>query len=490
VIAISNATSKLIDSLLVGLLAIQAFAWRLPFLGTILTSDPAIRAYLSQEILAGSVPYRDIFNNKPPVIFYLGAFFSYLANDPSLGYWLMEAAFVVLASLAVYVSVRRISSPFTAFVFASIFVLFSNVSVFYYFTPGFIEYPAAALTAWAYVLTLHSRSNLAQFAAGILVVLTLMSHQLSLIACMPIWFWLAFHHRWRELSSHFLGMTLSLGLLLVWLHGNGALDGLIYQAFIFGYFYFRAHPAEIAEYRLPYLYYLLVPIPFILASIPFVIKKNNDSLLILLWLLSAAAALLLTGLRLYAHYFVILAAPMTLALANAWAVAHDRLPKMKSRRRFAIAAAFFLLLALTTAYSSRAYFDRTQKRILVAESKNFENPYVELVEYINKFSFKGKQRRVLYVGFGNPAVVALLTNTRMPRPYAYFGDFYSVPHPRQSTMTQEWIAEIQSNIPTLVIEDKRHFYPVPEALSNWIKENYVLIHEVDEFRVLAAANNP
>lgn len=479
-IAMNNMTNKMADRLFMVLLAIQIVAWRLPFVGTILTSDPAIRAYVSLEILEGSIPYRDIFNNKPPVILYFGAFFSALANDPSLGYWLMEAAFVAVAAIVVFLAIRKCSDPINAFVFGSVFILFSNVSILYYFTPGFIEYPAATFTALAYFLTLYSRKGSAHFVSGILVVLTLMSHQLSVIACIPIWLWLAFHRRWRELFSHSIGAAFSIGLFLAWLYRNDALEGFIYEAFTFGYFYFKVHPTEIAEFRLPYLYYLLVPIPFLLVSIPFVIRKNKDSLLILLWLLSAAAALLLTGRRLYAHYFVILAAPMTLALANAWAVAHGRLSR---NQRFALAAAFFFLLAGVTAYSSRDYFDRAGNRISIANIENFENP--ELIEFIDNYRFADEKRLVLYVGFGNPAVVALLTNTRMPRPYAYFGDFYNIPHPRQSEMTQRWIEGIKTNVPTLVVEDKRYFYSIPVTLSNWVQEHYELVHESGEFRVLA-----
>jgi hypothetical protein len=467
------------------MLAFQVLAWRLPFIGTILTSDPAIRAYVSREILEGLFPYRDIFNNKPPVILYFGAFFSALFNDPAVGYWMMEAAFVAVAAIVVFLAVRRLSDPLTAFVFGSVFVLLSNVSFFYYFTPGFIEYPAATFTALAYFLTLYGRRRSAHFVSGILVVSTLMSQQLAVIACVPIWLWLAFHRQWRDLYSHLIGIVLSLSLVLAWLYWNGALDGIIYQAFTFGYFYFKAHPAEIAEFRLPYLYYLLVPIPFLLATVPLVIRKNSDALLILLWLFSASVALMLTGRRLYSHYFVILAAPMTLALANAWiAVQHI----LNGKQRLALVSAFFCLFACITAISSRVYFDRVSNRISKASCNNIENTYHDLAEYLNSYPLD-RRRPVLYVGFGNPAEVALLTNTRLPKPFAYFGDFYSIPHPLQNKMIESWITEIESDTPIMVIEDKRHFYSVPESLTEWIKENYVLIHELGEFRVFKYQNH-
>lgn len=463
------------------LLVIQAIAWRLPFADAFLMSDAAIRAYVSLEILDGSLPYRDIFNNKPPVILYFGAIFSKLAKDPALGYWLMEATFVVIAATVIFWMVRKFSDPSTALVFGSLFILLSNVSFFHYFTPGFIEYPAATFTTLAYFLTLYGQRPIMHTVAGVFLVSTMLSQQIAVIACIPIWLWLGFYRRYRDLSAHLIGVALSLGVVLLWLYRNGALNDFLYQVFTFGYFYFKAHPTEIAEFRLPYLYYLFIPVPFLLLSINYLLRQKGDSLLIILWLLFAAAALLLTGLRLYAHYFVILAAPMTLALAKSWIVTRENLSE---NVRFALAGLFILIFTGMTLYSSRDYIDRVGKRALNASTSNLENTNLELALYLNKYPLE-QRRVVLYLGFANPAVVALMTNTKMPKPFAYFGDFFDLPHHRKFEMTQKWIIEIKKNIPTLVVEDKRRFYPVPLELSDWIAKNYELVHDAGEFRVLA-----
>jgi len=318
IISTIRSNHKILDLALVTLLTIQALTWRLPLIGIPLISDPAIRALVSLEILEGSIPYRDIFNNKPPFILYSGALFSSLLNDPSLGYWFMEITFVMVAAIMIFVMIRKTNGSLESFAFTSLFILFSNVSIYYYFTPGFIEYPAATFTILAYFLTLYGHSRFSHFLAGILVALTLMSHQISLIACAPIWLWLIFHRRWQDLTHHLLGLLIFVGAILTWLYLNDTLHDFIYQVFIFSLFYIKANPSELKEFRLPTLFYLLVPIPFIIMSIPEIIRKNKDSVLILLWLIFASAALLLTGLRLYAHYFVILAPPITLALVYAW----------------------------------------------------------------------------------------------------------------------------------------------------------------------------
>ena len=51
-----------------------ALAFRLPYANCgILNPDEAIYATIAREILHGAVPYRDIWEIKPPLIFYLYA---------------------------------------------------------------------------------------------------------------------------------------------------------------------------------------------------------------------------------------------------------------------------------------------------------------------------------------------------------------------------------------------------------------------------------
>lgn len=467
------------------LLAVQTIAWRLPFLGRRISSDPSIFAYISREMLQGAIPYRDLFDNKAPFIYFAGALFGDLANDVSLGYWIMEAFFVVAAAVVVHLLLRGHFQPATALLYSSLFILFSNVSIFFYFTPGFVEYPAAAFTASAYLLTIRASAPRWHALAGVAVLLALMSQQISLVACAPIWLWLLAHRRLPELAWHFAGLAGCGALVLGWFFAHDALDDFIYAAFRFNFSYVQENPATVLGFRVPYLLYLAAPIPLLLVSIPAAIRNDGENRLIFLWLLAAAIALVPTGLRLYAHYYVILAAPMTLALAHAWAagpaVAWTR------RSRHAAAGSFVVLLALGTTWAAKPYFVRAANRLACASIEYFENPYRDLARLLNAYPFPDGRREVLLVGFHTPTEVAMLTNTRMPgsftHPYCIFG----VPHPRRAEMTERWVASVKATKPRLVVQHRGNDpdRELPLDLGEWVRRNYEPLQELGDLRVLA-----
>ena len=59
--------------LILFLVLILQFALRIPFLNEPLEVDEGAYAYMGQRVLAGDVPYRDFFDHKPPVIYYINA---------------------------------------------------------------------------------------------------------------------------------------------------------------------------------------------------------------------------------------------------------------------------------------------------------------------------------------------------------------------------------------------------------------------------------
>lgn len=52
--------------------------------------DYSIFSYIGQQILNGKIPYLEIWDHKPPVVFYLDALGLFLANGSLLGIWLLE----------------------------------------------------------------------------------------------------------------------------------------------------------------------------------------------------------------------------------------------------------------------------------------------------------------------------------------------------------------------------------------------------------------
>jgi hypothetical protein len=83
-------------------------------LGHIPTHDSGIFLYFGSQILNGRVPFRDLWDHKPPLIFYIDALGLLLANRALWGVWLMEFISLSIGALFAFRFLRRYVSPFAA----------------------------------------------------------------------------------------------------------------------------------------------------------------------------------------------------------------------------------------------------------------------------------------------------------------------------------------------------------------------------------------
>ncbi len=60
--------------------------------------DSGVFLYIGWRILQGELPYRDIWDHKPPVIFYLNALGVALSGNSRWGIWIIELVFVLVAA--------------------------------------------------------------------------------------------------------------------------------------------------------------------------------------------------------------------------------------------------------------------------------------------------------------------------------------------------------------------------------------------------------
>ena len=70
--------------------------------------DSGVFLYTGWRILNGELPYRDIWDHKPPVIFYLDALGLGIANNSRWGVWLIELAALFVAAYLGFVLIKKI----------------------------------------------------------------------------------------------------------------------------------------------------------------------------------------------------------------------------------------------------------------------------------------------------------------------------------------------------------------------------------------------
>ena len=108
------------------LLIAALLAWRVPSLAQPAGADQALYAYVGQRILAGDLPYRDAWDQKPPAVHYAYALMQ--AVWPAHG--VVAAADVVLTAVTAWalgaLARRLVAFPHAGWVTASLYLLFAN----------------------------------------------------------------------------------------------------------------------------------------------------------------------------------------------------------------------------------------------------------------------------------------------------------------------------------------------------------------------------
>ncbi len=77
--------------------------------------DAGIYLYAGDQVLDGALPYRDVWDNRPPGLFYLSAAGLALGAGSVWGVWALEAAFLCGAAAFSFLALRRVLSDSAAF---------------------------------------------------------------------------------------------------------------------------------------------------------------------------------------------------------------------------------------------------------------------------------------------------------------------------------------------------------------------------------------
>ncbi|GAB4549112.1 MAG: hypothetical protein Fur002_26190 [Anaerolineales bacterium] len=84
--------------------------------------DSGIFLYIGALILKGKIPYRDVWENKGPLIFYLNALALWLGGGSRWGVWMLELIFLLAAGVLAYVILKQTANSFAALAGTFIFI--------------------------------------------------------------------------------------------------------------------------------------------------------------------------------------------------------------------------------------------------------------------------------------------------------------------------------------------------------------------------------
>lgn len=139
--------------------------------------DPGVFLYIGWRILNGELPYRDIWDHKPPVIFYINALGLVLGGGSRWGVWFLELVFLFVAAYLGYKLIKHYFGTFPA-VFSLLIWLLSLVGILQGgdFTTEF-TLPLQFAALWFLVGSGKLRNNVRFLLIGILGAIAFFTKQ-------------------------------------------------------------------------------------------------------------------------------------------------------------------------------------------------------------------------------------------------------------------------------------------------------------------------
>ncbi len=85
--------------------------------------DSGVFLYIGEKILDGKLPYRDVWDHKPPVIFYINAFALFLSNGSYWGIWYIQLIFLLFGVILSFYLLNDLFGYKIAFLCSALWVI-------------------------------------------------------------------------------------------------------------------------------------------------------------------------------------------------------------------------------------------------------------------------------------------------------------------------------------------------------------------------------
>jgi Dolichyl-phosphate-mannose-protein mannosyltransferase len=461
-----------------------------PFFNEPFEGDEGVYGTIAQGILKGEVPYRDLFDHKPPLIYLWYVFSFQVFGESVVAPRFMSALVWSLTTIVVYKQALllfgRDMARGAALVFAlsaGLVLLQANAN-----TEAFMLLP---LTLSLYALTrgLHSDNARWFLAAGVFGAIAVFTKQiggLNLAAGALVLgayclrrsgFRLAF----RQVLALCLGFGLAAMLGLIPFVLLGALNDFIYANWTYNRLYATEEPLNlhrVARDVEGLRFFFIAAGPLVLLSILGLLstlrERRWEGLLLGAWLVGGFSGIFLSG-RAFPHYYVSLLAVLAI-LTPAGAVAL-RMPSLSSRVFTGMVLASALLcvtvnlnvyLQPTPEAKHSARFARTQPEI--------QNRSPDLGAYIA--SITGPDERIY--NYGREAQIYFYADRLPAGRFLYNRSFFLDP----PTMV-EAVAELSETKPKVIVDsasllsDPTWKEDHPPAVQRFLLDNYSYAGQVE-----------
>ncbi len=336
----------------------------LPFAGSPFERDEGTYATIAQGVLHGQVPYRDLFDNKPPLVYGWYALSFLLFGEHTAAPRIVASLLLSVTTLALFAQARLLFPRGVAYLAATLFAVSTGVPflALHANTEAYLLLPLVTSVA-SFTVGMNSRRLPWFVLAGVLGALAIATKQVAvwnlvaLAVVAIVWRWRTADDT-RERLGPFLALVAgaigAMGVIAIPFLATGALDDLVYANVSYNWLYigFLTWGERILNLGSGMAFVFLAVAPLLVAACFGLITvlrrgKRAADYLIVGWAVASAIGVA-SGGRFFPHYFLHLVPAMALLAAI---VIYERFarPGMQLRSRPAIMFGLLLVaVALTT----------------------------------------------------------------------------------------------------------------------------------------------
>jgi hypothetical protein len=303
-----------------------------PLFASIVQRDSGVFSYIGWRILNGQVPYRDIWDHKPPLIYYINALGQWITPQSQWGVWMLQCLCLFAAAYMGYQIVKKLSGSRAAVLTLFTLLLTTNLLM-----PGgnlaeVYALPLQFLCIWILFKENISLTNIQCLLLGSLFALLFFLKQTFIGITLSIILFLfinriqkrSFNQFVKEILFIFSGFVSISILFCLILSLQGALPDFWNDVFVFNHAYAQHDLLKGLFLTLLSLVYLLVTGLLIFAGFGYrsaiqTIKKDDQissfiSVVLFICLLDAPIEFIIAGLsgKAYMHYFIPMLPSMTI----------------------------------------------------------------------------------------------------------------------------------------------------------------------------------
>lgn len=429
--------------------------------------DSGVFLYVGSKILEGEVPYRDVWDHKPPMIFFVNALGLLLSGGSRWGGIFLEWFCLLLAVYIAYRLIEQVFGRYGAMV-GTLFWTFilPTYAPFDNLTEVYLVLPQVVSLSLFWYAERRGHYGWYGIAIGICGGIAFLLKQNLIGIWLVIGTYLllrgVFNRRWREglqsFATMILGAVAVLSVVAIYFAFHGALDELWDASFLYNFFYsfqdsghssnrvtlawdaFQSLAGDVGSL------FLISGLVFGAAYLRYEQNTSRKAFIVVcLFLLPVESVLASLSTRAYPHYYIPLLVPAALVAGLFCYVIQQSLVHFKRHKRHYLIVVPKTVLYAVLIYGAFLYV--LSIRSMLRDNAQYERHIQSSVQYLEQHSESGDY----VLMWGAETALNFLLNRPSPTRYVYQYPLYRVGY-QSEAMVREFLEDLMANPPRIIVD--------------------------------------